>query len=430
MTPARTWPLFATATTMSVGFAAVATVAPVVQSAQGLGERTVALAGAASSLGTVVGAFMVGARRRISRRALQAPLLLLLATGGALTLVVQQGMPLVPWLRLADGLALGAALVACETLLLLAVEPARRARALALYSLATSAGWLAGPALASLVLDHRAVTSQAAVFGLAAGAALLALLVAMLAPEPDVTRGPSEETRTGGDSTTTSRPRSSAGALWRRNLVPCVTTGHFGGFQAALLVLLPLHLLRGGGPDEGVLHVLAAFALGMLLLTLPHAHLGARFALPRVIAALCAAGGAALIVFASLPLPATDGDVSWTRAARLGLAFVVGGTLATLSPLSLMLQVRLNDPAELARANALYNTHYAVGMLLGPLVVSAAVDAIGPRTLIVAAGAGWLLHAVLVGVSSALVPVVVPAAVPAAVSAVVPAAVSREGSSP
>lgn len=108
---------------------------------------------------------------------------------------------------------------------------------------------------------------------------------------------------------------------------------------------------------------------------------------------LCLIGGAALMAFATLS--ATSG------AVRLVVAFVVGGTLATLSPLSLLLLVRLNPPAQLPRANALYNAHYAAGMLVGPVVVAASIERAGTALLLAIAGGLWLVHAGFVVVASA-----------------------------
>jgi MFS family permease len=46
--------------------------------------------------------------------------------------------------------------------------------------------------------------------------------------------------------------------------------------------------------------------------------------------------------------------------------FVAGGTLASISPVSLALQGVVTKPDEYARANGIYNVFYAAGMLLGP----------------------------------------------------------------
>lgn len=389
----RTVGLLATATTMTVGFATIATVVPVVQSAQGLSPRAIAWAGAASSVGTVACAFILGTRPRVSRRSLQGPLLVLLLTGLGLSALVLRGITISPLLRVADGFALGAAIVACETVLLLVVRPDERARALALYALATAGGWVLGPLLAAAVMVDRQPGSQALGLGVAAIASVVAMLLSTLVREPDDQPASADD----GHGATTTTTTATIQTLWRDNLVPCLTTGHFGAFQNALLVLLPLHLLQGGVEDDGVLQVLAAFALGMLLFTLPNARLGERMAPTRLLALLCAGGGMALLLFASVPASVD----SVATMARLGLTFIVGATLATLSPLSLMLQVQLNTPAALPRANALYNAHYAVGLLVGPLLVAAAIEVAGTTALLRVSGALWLLHALFIlGASS------------------------------
>ena len=50
--------------------------------------------------------------------------------------------------------------------------------------------------------------------------------------------------------------------------------------------------------------------------------------------------------------------------------FVVGATLASISPVSLALQGVVTHKTELGRANAFYNAAYAAGMLVGPPVSS------------------------------------------------------------
>jgi len=382
----RVWPLYGAAATMSVGFSAIASSAPVIQHAQGVSDRGLSLAGALASAGAIVGAFVVGTRP-VSRRTLVLGLLTLVGTallGGA---IVANDTVLAPWWRVADGVALGACLVACETLLLFTVDAPRRARALAIYSLSTAIGWAVGPWVSSSLVGM--APAGAWPFFLAAvagGAATATLLVG--APARTALVPPTMATNTPGTPDTTT---VSFITVWRRNLVPCFTTLHFGAFQATLLVVFPLHLLQAGAGANAAVSVVGAFAAGACLFTLPNAWLGQRLPTVVVMAGLCVVGGIAVAGVGVLPLVGPQGTV-----IRTGLAFVVGGTLATLSPLSLLIQVNTNSQALLPRANALYNAHYAVGMLLGPLLLLLLIGHTDTAVVVMTMGCLWVVHAAFV----------------------------------
>lgn len=375
----RVWPLYGAAATMSVGFSAIASSAPVIQHAQGVSDRGLSLAGALASAGAIVGAFVVGSGT-VSRRTLVLGLLTLVGTallGGA---VVASGTVLAPWWRVADGVALGACLVACETLLLFTVDAPRRARALAIYSLSTAIGWAVGPWVSSSMVGVAPGGAWPFFLAAVAGGAATATLLVGSPADPTVKPSPAAVATTVPFAT-----------VWRRNLVPCFTTLHFGAFQATLLVVFPLHLLQAGAGANAAVSVVGAFAAGACLFTLPNAWLGQRLPTVVVMAGLCVVGGIAVVGVGVLPLVGPQGTI-----IRTGLAFVVGGTLATLSPLSLLMQVNTNSQALLPRANALYNAHYAIGMLLGPLLLLVLIGHTDTAVVVMAMGCLWLVHAVFV----------------------------------
>lgn len=378
---------------MNVGLAAVAAGAPVVQQACGHSERLIAIAAALSSAAAVSGALLAGRGLLGGRRGwLLAMLVLLMGAIGSVVGADPQAaslsLLLVP-LRLLDGLALGAALVASETLLLAGTPDARRGHALALYGMATAAGFITGPTLASLGIAHGGI---GAAFVVAAGAAVVAgVIVALGVRDVATMQTATQKTQT----TPQTKPQTTAWSLlWRRNVLPWSTTLHYGTFQGAALVLLPLRLLHDGIDEAGAVAIVAFYALGMLLCMYPTTRLGERFGALKVMAALCTIGGVAVLTLAVSSL-------TWLPV-RGALAFVIGGTVATLSPLSLLLQSRANDAGDLARANALYNSCYAAGGLIGPVLVAVVIDVTGISPLLCVLGALWLLHAAWLLVASRL----------------------------
>jgi MFS family permease len=382
-------PLHAVALAMCTGFAAIAATAPVLQRAQGASDNDVALAGVCTSVGTVVGALWAG-RRAANKRLLLGAVALLAAAAVALTVV--EGIH--PTWRLLDGVALGASLVACETLLLRSTTSTQRARTLALYTLATAGGWALGPLMSAALSSWR----PAAGFAVAVVMAVLAMATATRFVPATI----------GNDDVDAALPVvESLSTLLRRNIAACATTLHFGAFQSAVLVVLPLHVLHQGNDGRVAMLAMAALAVGMLVFTLPNTSRGERHGPAVVMQAVCVVGGLAVIAAGLVPMNAVVAPA---------LAFVMGGSLATLSPLSLLLLVRDNDAATLGTANALYNAHYAAGLALGPLVIVALIDVLSTGTLLVAMGAAWILHAAFIALT-----------VPAAPTTVASAAVSTSG---
>jgi MFS family permease len=352
---------------MCTGFAAIAATAPVLQRAQGASDYDVALAGVCTSVGTVVGALWAGRRVASTRLLLSALTVLAVA---AVVLGVVGRSSLHPAWRALDGVSLGVAIVACETLLLRSTPSALRPRSLALYTLATAGGWALGPLLSA--------TTSSVWPGAGFVVAGVSSLVAMVAVTHHT---PSSVT---ADHVGAGAGAEPASTLLRRNLAACATTLHFGAFQAALLVVLPLHVLHQGNDGRVAMLAMASFALGMLLFTMPNTARGERHGPAVVMQVACVVGGAAVVAVGLVPLHALTSTL---------FAFLIGATLATLSPLSLLLLVRHNDAAALGAANAFYNAHYAVGLALGPIVVAGLIDVLSTATLLVAMGALWIVHA-------------------------------------
>ncbi|HEY1100665.1 MAG TPA: MFS transporter [Myxococcota bacterium] len=383
---------------MDIGFSAIAAGAAVAAKAGGLGASTIALGGAVSSLATVVGALSAG-RLPHRVRAWCASLLVLFA-GAALSLLAGHealAVLLVP-LRVFDGLGLGIALTASETLLFeRVVDDTARRRALGACAMATAAGFVAGPAFTAVAVVA-GVDSIAAAFVVAAVAAVATVVlvratIPSAAPTATTTIA-STSTSTSTTSTISTTSTTTWSTLWARNRVPWLTTLSYGTFQGAGLIALPLLLLEVGVDDAGAVAIVAVYAAGMFVGTAAVPRLGTRFGDVGVMVAFCIVGGAAIVGVGTLP-------VQWLLV-RAPLSFVAGATVASLSPLSLAIVGRVNSAAELPRANSIYNALYGLGNLLGPLLLAVFVDVVGTAAVITALGVGFVVHAVFIATARAV----------------------------
>jgi MFS family permease len=70
--------------------------------------------------------------------------------------------------------------------------------------------------------------------------------------------------------------------------------------------------------------------------------------------------------------------------------FTAGASLATISPVSLALQGVQCEAAEYSRATGIYNTFYALGILLGPPLSSQLFARSGGRMMLYHLAALWL----------------------------------------
>jgi MFS family permease len=212
-------------------------------------------------------------------------------------------------------------------------------------------GYILGPALARLIVI---VAPLAAAFGVASLLALCSSAYVTFRLERESLEELEHETaHTGGGE-------SGWGILWKiKN--SCFGTFAYGYFQAAVVLFLPLYLMESKGVVlKQTILIPAFFAAGMLLFSNPVGRLGDRIGHLLVMRGLAVVGAAMILGFVFLD----------SYALMCAAVFVAGATLATISPLSLALQGAQCEPNEYSRATAMYNTFYAAGILLGPLVAS------------------------------------------------------------
>ncbi len=249
--------------------------------------------------------------------------------------------------RACDGAFSVVVWVAAETELLGRAGKEHKAFVMSLYATCLAVGYVVGPLSARVLIG---LFPMAHVFYVAGGFAVAAALVAqaMLASRAHA-------------ATAAAHAKSTASTLdiLRRIRTSCFATFAYGYFQISVVALLPLYLVKEKGiKEERTILLTALFALGMLGFSSFAGRLGDRFGHLRVMRVLAVVG---LCMVASFVL--------LDSFALMGVAVTIAGaTLATISPVSLALQGHVVPPEELHRANALYNTFYAAGMLVGPPV--------------------------------------------------------------
>jgi MFS family permease len=268
--------------------------------------------------------------------------------------------------------------VCCETILLSRSDEKNKAFVTSFYAIALALGYVVGPLLAKLVV---ALGPMPYVFVAAGALALLAALVVVTKLDADVPEthdAPAE----GADGVAESAKAPSIFALLARTKTSCFATFAYGYFQASVVLFLPLYLMEQKGvPKDRTILVTAFFAAGMLLFSNVAGRLGDRvghLAVMRVLAIIGTTMIAGFVFLDAFP-------------AMCVAVFVAGATLATISPVSLALQGVVTARRNLARANAMYNTFYAAGMLVGPAISSRIYGASGGAAML------WHLAALWVG---------------------------------
>ena len=343
---------------------------------RGFTERQMGTLASVFALGIVALSLPMGS---IVRRITPQRTLLLALLGYAFTVgifpVLNHIVP-VALSRFADGAFSVGIWVSCETILLERADKEHRAFVTSLYAMAMAIGYIVGPLLARALIAR--VPSAYAFYAAAGMATAAALVASRITPRPvgapDV-HGEDAHASDPAAGASGEAPRLTSLQILSRTKTSCFATFAYGYFQAAVVLFLPLYLMREKGvPKNNTILVTAFFALGMLLFSNFAGQLGDRFGHLRVMRVLAVIGATMIAGFIYLP----------SFALMCAAVLVAGGTLAPISPVSLALQGVVTADRDLGRANGIYNAFYAVGMLVGPLVSSQIFQASG--------GAPMLLH--------------------------------------
>ncbi len=284
--------------------------------------------------------------------------------------------------RLVDGACSVGVWVSSETILLSRAGRKHKAFVTSLYATTIGLGYVGGP-LSARALSTVAPFSVA--FVIAGALAVLVSLYVLFSVDRDVSQAvlhaAHEETDGTSDEAKGGAVAGSSLALVWRIKNSCYATFAYGYFQASVVLLLPLYMVKQKGiPEEQTILNPAYFAAGMLLFSNVGGRLGDRFGHLGTMRLLASVGLTMILGFVYL-----DSYVLMAAAV-----FVAGATLATISPLSLALQGVAVHHSEYARANAIYNVFYGAGMLLGPAVSGVLFTRYGGAMMLYQLAALWV----------------------------------------
>ncbi|CAO3378086.1 hypothetical protein [Azospirillum argentinense] len=150
----------------------------------------------------------------------------------------------------------------------------------------------------------------------------------------------------------------------------------FGMFEPVPYALMPVYVVRQGMGEEWAAWAASAFLLGQVVFLVPLGVAADRLGKIPLLA-FCAAGALGM----TLVIPETAS----APQALLAAMFVWGGFAGALYTISLALLADVFDGSDLAAANAVFGTLYAVGSLSGAPLHGAAMDWRDPQGLMISA---------------------------------------------
>lgn len=273
--------------------------------------------------------------------------------------------------------------IASETILLQRADADHKAFIMSLYGIAIGIGYVVGPVAAGVLRTFAPFELAFATSGVLATCA--GLLVALrLERDPVVTgilyEGPVVEpvvsdagAASGSTAAASAVPAPDASRVLDRSSLrhvlaivrsircSCFGAFSYGYFQSSIVLFMPLFLRDSKGiPEAQTVYMFACFAAGLLAFSSVAGRIADRVGHLLVMRLLALAGGCLVAGFLLV-----DGFVVMCVVTFLG-----GAVLASISPISLALQGGIVDPRDYSRANSIYNTFYAGGTLVGPVVSS------------------------------------------------------------
>lgn len=257
--------------------------------------------------------------------------------------------------RFVLSLGLNGLFVASEFWINQLADESNRGRTVALYGIAISGGFAAGPAIL-----YFAGTRGIAPFALGAAMLLLAIVPVLLArkaaPRLD--------------------EKESVGVLGALRAAPAILSAAlvFGALDSGLFGLFPVYAVRSGFSEVEAALAIATTSVGSMVFQYPLGMLADRFD-RRGLLILCALTGVAGAVLT--PFAIRD------PAAMYVLLFFWGGIIMGIYTIGLTLVGERFKGGELASANAAYVMLYAGGLFAGPMVGGVALDAWNPHGLMV-----------------------------------------------
>ncbi len=269
--------------------------------------------------------------------------------------------------------------VSSETVLLRKADERHKAHLTSLYAIWLASGYVAGP-LVARVLSPFFRYEQ--LFLLAGAIALSAMVY--LQRKLDIEGGSLGRTHADAED---EQKAPSTRELLAKIKTSCFSIFTYGYFQSAVVLFLPLYLMEEKGiPKDDTLVLPGLFCLGMLLASNLVGRIADKVGHLGVMTALSMVGMSCVMGFVLVD----------SYLLMCGLVFLAGATLAAMSPVALALVGVVTERRDLGKANGLYNTFYASGILLGPPISSWFFAAFGGAAMLLQLAALW---AVFIGFS-------------------------------
>lgn len=272
-------------------------------------------------------------------------------------------------LRFLFGAALCVLFVVSEFWINAAAPPRRRGLVMGIYATVLSLGIAAGPAILGLTGTEgwAPYLAGAVLFGLGS---IPVMIGASGAPEVHT--------------------ESSLGMMAMIRVAPSATLAGlvFGAVETGEMSFLAIYGLRRGLEEQSAALLLTVTLLGGVACQIPLGLLSDRMDRRKLLLACALVGMLGLLL---LPVLAMDG---WAILAAL---FVSIGVVAGLYTIGLAHLGARFDGAELAAANAAFVMLYSIGLIIGPPMVGAGMDALDPHGFAYTLAGLLALYAVVVG---------------------------------
>lgn len=256
--------------------------------------------------------------------------------------------------RFFDGMFSIGVWVSSETILLARADNKHKGHFTSLYAIWLASGYVVGPVvatgLARLLTSHQMLLLAS----LTALGASLYISRTLTAPRDSADSARTAQIAAG-------EAKMSPGVILGRIKTSCFAALCYGYFQASVVLFLPLYLIESKGiARENTIVIPGLFCFGMLLCSNAAGKMGDRFGHLKVVTILSALGTLSVVSFVHVD----------HYALMCALVAIAGATFASMSPVALALVGVVIPAPELSRANSIYNTFYAGGMLVGPLASS------------------------------------------------------------
>lgn len=287
-------------------------------------------------------------------------------------------------IRFIDGMFSIGVWVSSETIVLSRADKKHKGHLTSLYAIWLASGYVVGPVLATGLtrfLSHRQLFLLAGALALTGAGYLFSALTKLSQGEREQAEAEAQ-VEEGADAPL---ELLSVPTILNRIKTSCFAAFSYGYFQASVVLFLPLYLIESKGiPRNDTIILPGLFCLGMLLFSNIAGRWGDSWGHLRVVSLLSAVGTFCVLGFVFV-------DHYWLMCA---LVFAAGATFASMSPVALALVGVVVPAQNLGKANSIYNTFYASGMLVGPLLSSLIFARHGGPAMLYHLAALWIVFVV------------------------------------